>query len=314
MSLLVVSCSKSQLASDFATALDIPLIQLSVGFFADTEVCVDVKESAMISGADILFVHQFFLNDLSSNGSINDQLASFLIACDLLRNIGARKITAVLPYLAYSRQDESFSGKFTGPVKLVGRFLKESGVDSVFACDLHSEKLFDLFQIKLEEISLVDFWAEHLKTLFKEEIDRNLVCIASPDIGGLNRANRIAQMLNIPVVYLEKKRINPDNPVAVCLHGDVNSKTVIIVDDIIDTGRTAIQASLMLKLHGATKILGVFTHAVFSPGIIDRLKKSDFCKIYISNSLLNSLEKSSKKISVYSINGYLIRKISKKLN
>ncbi|MFH1254513.1 MAG: ribose-phosphate diphosphokinase [bacterium] len=314
MSLLVVSCLKSQLADDFANALDVPLIQVSYGLFADTEVYVDVKESELISGSEILFVHQFFLSDPRCNGSINDQLTNLLIACDLLRNIGARKITTILPYLAYSRQDESFGGKFAGPVKLMGRFLKAAGIDSVFACDLHSEKLFDLFQIQLEEISLVDFWAEQLRSLFKEEIDKNLVCIASPDIGGLNRANRIAQILNVPVVYLEKKRINPDNPVALCLHGDVNSKTVIIVDDIIDTGRTAIQASLMLKMHGATKIIGVFTHAVFSPGIIDRLTKSDFYKIYITNSLLNSFEKPHKKISVCSINKYLIQKISEKLS
>ena len=91
MSLLVVSCLKSQLADDFANALDVPLIQLSGGLFADTEVYVDVKESELISGSEILFVHQFFLSDPRCNGSINDQLTNFLIACDLLRNIGAKK-------------------------------------------------------------------------------------------------------------------------------------------------------------------------------------------------------------------------------
>ena len=313
MSLLVVSCLKSQLANDFADALDVPLIQVPCGLFADTEVYVDIKESELISGSEILFVRQFSIDKLLDCSSINDQLIRFLVTCDFLKNIGAKKITAILPYLAYSRQDKSFSGQSVGAIKLWGRFFKESGIDSVFACDLHSEGLFNLFDLKLEEISCADFWVEHLKSIFKEEIDNNLVCIASPDAGGLSRASKIARILNVPVVCIEKKRINPDNPVALCLHGDVKSKTVIIVDDIIDTGRTAIQASLMLKMHSAKKIIGVFTHAVFSPGIIDRLMNSDFHKIYVSNSLINSFEIPNKKISVCSINKYLIQKISEKL-
>ena len=89
---------------------------------------------------------------------------------------------------------------------------------------------------------------------------------------------------------LIKNEYAPDNPVAFGLHGDVNSKTVIIVDDIIDTGKTAMQASVMLKMHGAAKVIGVFTHAIFAQGAIDRLMKSEFCKIYVSNSLFNSLD------------------------
>lgn len=314
MSLLVVSCSKSQLANDFANALNVPLVYASVGLFADTEVYVDIKESGLIAGSDILFIHQFFLDKAFESGvSINDQLISFLVACDLLKNIGAKKITAILPYLAYSRQDESFDGKLVGAIKLWGRFFKESGIDKVFACDLHSEKFVNLFDINLEEISLVDFWAKHISSIFKEEIDKNLVCIAAPDKGGFSRANSIAQMLNVPIVYIDKKRISPDNPVALNLHGDVNSKTVVVVDDIIDTGKTAVQAGVMLKKHGASKIIGIFTHAIFAQGAINRLSKSDFDKIYVSNSLLNSFETPQKNISICSINKYLIQKISEKL-
>ena len=317
MSLLVVSCSKSQLASDFANALSVPLVYASVGIFADTEVYVDIKESDLIAGSDILFVHQFFLNKTfnkaESSPSINDQLISFLVACDLLKNIGAKKITAILPYLAYSRQDESFDGKLIGSIKLWGRFFKESGIDKVFACDLHSEKLFNLFDINLEEISLADFWAYYIKSNFGDELNKNMLCIAAPDKGGFNRANTIAKILNVPIVYVDKKRISPDNPVALGLHGDVNSKTVVVVDDIIDTGKTAIQAGVMLKMHGAAKIIGVFTHAVFAQGAINRLSKSDFDKIYVSNSLLNSFDAPQKNISICSINKYLIQKISEKL-
>jgi ribose-phosphate pyrophosphokinase len=314
VSLLVVSCLKSQLASDFANALNVPIVHVTCGLFADTEVYVDVKQSDLVAGSDVLLIHQFSLNAPLCNSSINDQLTNLLIACDLLRNIGATKITVILPYLAYSRQDKSFYGKSVGAIKLMGRFFKESGIDRVFTCDLHFKELIDLFPIRLDEICLVDFWAEHLKTIFREEIDKGLVCIASPDDGGFGRVSKIAQALTVPVVSVRKKRINPDDPVAFDLCGDVESKIVIIVDDIIDTGRTAIQASLILKMHGAEKIVGVFTHAVFSPGAIDRLMESEFYKIYVSDSLLNSLEKSNKKISVCSVNKYLIQKVSEKLS
>ncbi len=351
MSLLVVSCLKSQLASDFAKTLDVPLIQLGGGFFADTEVYVDAKNTDLIAGSEVLFVHQFFLNTTFEPGaspkgdgstssprarllngvrpepvegcefnkplnssSLNDQLVSFLVACDLLKNIGAKKITVILPYLAYSRQDESFDGKFVGSIKLWGRFFKEAGINRVFACDLHSEKLLNLFDVDLEEISLVNFWADHIKSNFSDEINKNLVCIVSPDRGGFNRASAVAKILNVPVACVDKKRVSPDNPVALCLHGDVNSKVAIIVDDIIDTGKTSIQASLMLKMHGSTKIIGVFTHAIFSQGAMDRLMKSEFCKIYVSNSLPDLSAQSHDKISICSINKYLIQKISEKLS
>ena len=314
MGLVVVSFQESQLANDFAKELQVPFVEMRSGFFADTEAYVDLENPALIMNANVFFVHQFFFNCSYCAGSINDQLAKFLIACDLLKKMGAKSISAVVPYLAYSRQEKSFFGKFTGPIELYGRFFKNVGLDRVFTCDLHSEEIFDIFDVKLEETSLDWFWSEHLRANFKEEIIKNQICIASPDKGGLSRANKIAQILNVPVVWVKKERIGPDNPVALSLSGDVKSKVVVIIDDIIDTGRTAIQASQLLRSHGATRVIGVFTHAIFSLGYANNISESAFDKVFISDSLPVLLENSDEKISVCSINKYLIHNISQKLS
>ena len=176
------------------------------------------------------------------------------------------------------------------------------------------EEIGGIFDVKLEDIPLDQFWAEYLKANFEEEINKEQICIASPDEGGFSRANKIANILNIPIVCVKKKRVRMDNPVALSLSGDVNSKTVVIIDDIIDTCRTAIQASRLLRMHGACRVIGVFTHAIFSLGYANNILENDFEKVFISNSLPIMFQAKDNKVSVCSINKYLIHKISQKLS
>ena len=314
MNLLVVSCYKSQLASDFANALDVPLIHVKTGRFADTEVYVDLNYSDLLNGAQVLLVHQFNLSQSAAGFSVNDQLMDLLLACDLLKNIGVKKITAILPYLAYSRQDESFNKKFIGPVQLLGHLFKDAGIDTVFSCDLHSNKLVELVSVKLKEISLINFWLDIIQANFGNEINKNNLCIVSPDEGGIERSTKIASILNVPVACIIKERRMPDFPVALGFDGHVKSKVAIIVDDIASTGRTAIQASYMLRSHGANKIIGLFSHAVFSYGAVCRLVKSEFDKIFVTDTLLTPIDLNCKKIHVYSVNKYLIQHISEVLD
>lgn len=312
--LVVVNCQESQLSKDFAYLLKSPLIQAKIRKFADTEIYVDIKETDFITEAHVLFPYQFSLLSNQSESSLNEQFIAFLLTADLIKNLGAKKIIAILPYLPYSRQELSFSGKCAGPLKLWGDFLQSAGINELFVCDPHSEQVVLLLTPKTKEIDLSKFWSEFIQTNFKDELHQNNLCIASPDKGGIKRANKIADILNIPLVWIEKKRLAPDTPIALTLKGDVSGKFVIIVDDILDTGKTALQACSLLKTKGATDVASIFTHAVFSKGSFDRLTKSAFSHVFISDTLLlEELKFKQNKISIHSINRYLIEKVLKDL-
>jgi ribose-phosphate pyrophosphokinase len=309
--LLVVDCQESQLSQDLAKTLNIPLIKVQIKKFADTELYVDLNNPEQLEGADILLAFQFFKNNLIS---LHDQFIGLIILTDFLKKLNAKSVSVFIPYLPYSRQDLSYDGKAIGPITLIGDILRTAGIDKVLSCDLHSPEVLSLFGPGLTEIELSPFWTNFLKTRFADEIAKKTLCIVSPDSGGYERACSVAHALNIPVACVSKKRVGPDATEALGLDGDVAGKVVVIVDDIVDTGKTATQACDILKKHGALSVTGVFTHGVFSPGAAAQLINSNFDHIYVSNTIPVYLNFKNDKISVVSCSEFIIEKILENLN
>lgn len=308
---MVVNCQESQLAKNFSDFLHVPIVEVQIKKFADTELYIDMNNPERLEGFDILLTFQFFLfnkKDLHRR-CLHDQIAELIILTDFLKKIKVKSISVVIPYLPYSRQELSFDGKVVGPISMLGRIFRIAGIDRIFSCDLHSHEVFSLFGPGLFEIGLSSFWIEYLKIRFENEITNKILCIVSPDSGGYERARKVAESLEVHVACVGKKRFGPDETVELSFDGNVKGKVVVIFDDIVDTARTAVNACRLLKREGALSVFGVFTHPVFAPGAASHLIDSDFDQIYVSNTIPVSLNLKNGKISVRSINKFLIEKV-----
>ena len=278
---------------------------------------------------DVLLPYQFFLFDEKGiPRCLHEQIVGLLLLADFLKKLKVKSIFVVLPYMPYSRQTSSFDGKFAGPIPLWGNFFKSAGINTVFSCDLHAREVLSLFTgtqqpnlgkaqnlsgADLIEIDMSLFWVNHLQACFSKEIRKNNLCIASPDRGGYDRAKKVAEILKVPVAYVNKQRIGPDLITALNLDGDVAGKTVVVLDDIIDTGETAVHACRLLKKEGATKVSGMFTHAVFAPGAIECIRDSDFDQIFVSDTLPVQFNLKKDKIIVKSCNELIVEKVLENL-
>jgi ribose-phosphate pyrophosphokinase len=301
----IVVAKDSALANSLASFLNQSVLQIAVKRFADTESFVDFSEFEKIQNKNICVVQQFCF---SKYEGVNEQLFNFLFLSDFLKKAGAKKITAVLPYLAYSRQDKSFDKKFVGAIEFVGKFFKDVGIDDVVCVALHEPDIKSFFATKLYEISLADFWSKFLLN-FKNESNKNSnekICLVSPDKGRISRVKKVAELIGADFANIEKQRTLVDRSIALNLVGDVRGKSVAIVDDIIDTGTTAINACELLLKNGAKKVIGCFTHGIFSDNSIEKIEKSLFEKIFITDTIeLKKEVLSNKKINVLSINNLL---------
>jgi ribose-phosphate pyrophosphokinase len=282
---IVVTDQESSLTRAFLSSSDFDLTALSIGRFADSESYVSLSDGHdQYNGATVFILFQFYAHDPSAN--INDRLMQLFIIADFIRQLGASKIIALLPYLAYGRQEETQDGMFVGPVRLISQLCAQSGFNAVASCEIHSEKVKKLFAVPLHEMKLDSFWSEYLmNTYFPQEQDKLNWSVLSPDVGGIERAKMVAQQLNLSFTYLEKVRTAPDQSKIGKVHGKITKK-VIIIDDILGTGRTAVNAASLAKERGAETVIGCFTHPVLSTGAVERLKKSCFDKIVITDTLI----------------------------
>jgi ribose-phosphate pyrophosphokinase len=309
---VVATIRESQIASELAQILKLDLVKVKIGKFFDTETYVDFQNPESIKNSTIIFVHQFLSPKVEQ--SIDEQLIEFLLAVDSIKQATPKKIIAILPYLPYSRQDKNFHGDGIGPINFWGRVFKCAGIDQIISVDLHEPNISSTFETKLSEISLCNFWADFLKNEFAHQISEKNIIIASPDRGGIERASAIAACLSLPMIAIEKIRIAPDKPITVRLDGQANCKNAVIIDDIIDTGKTAIQACNLLKQNGVEKVFGIFTH----PTASQTLKNSDiyecFEKIIVTDSVILEDIPQNPKICQVSINDFLIQKIKALIN
>ena len=309
----IVGDSNLTLTKDISNYFGVKAIHSVYNRFADTESLIDVTDGKHFKDKLVFIISQFsfpFLRDDPDMGSINDQLAQVFFSAHQINAHRAKHIILITPYLPYSRQSRSVSGVYIGPLQAVGLFCKAVGIKDVVSCELHEDLCKSIFPLPLHAICLKDIWYKVISQNFSLDEIGN-ACFLSPDRGGVERVKRLAKAFGASWAFVEKKRVAKDKSIALGLVGDVKDKFIILVDDIVDTGGTAVEASKMAIKKGAKLIVSCFTHGIFSEDSIDMIEKSDIEKVWVSNSVFIGDIKLGTKFSVVSINDLIVDYIDK---
>ncbi len=272
-------------AKELAKYLDIALSSAVINRFSDGEINVKISES--VRGRDIYIIQP-------TCKPTNDNLMELLIMVDAFKRSSAHNINAVIPYFGYARQDRKAAPRVPISAKLVANLLQSAGVNRVITMDLHAGQIQGFFDIPVDNLygSIVFYDYVKAKNL------KNPI-IASPDIGGVARARHFAEHLGLPLVIVDKKRERANESEVMNIIGDVRDKSVIMVDDIIDTAGTMVKAADVLKKNGALSVIALGTHAVFSGNAIEKIENGALDEVAVSNSI--PFENTSKKIKVLSV-------------
>jgi ribose-phosphate pyrophosphokinase len=285
------------LAHNVVKRLNIPLGHASVGKFSDGEVMVEIMEN--VRGKDV-FVLQ------STSAPTNDNLMEGLILVDALRRASAGRITAAIPYFGYGRQDRRpRSARVAISAKVVANMLAAVGVDRVLTMDLHADQIQGFFDCPVDNvyatpILLGDVWKHHYEDLM----------VVSPDVGGVVRARAMAKRLECDLAIIDKRRPRSNVSEVMNIIGEVEGRTCIIMDDIVDTANTLCKAAEALKANGATKVVAYCTHPVLSGNAVKRLDESALDELVVTDTIpLRPDAQASKRIRVLSVAGLLAETI-----
>ena len=267
---LISGSSNEPLADDISKHLGIPLTKRVIEKFKDGEFYIQISEN--IRGDDV-FVIQSICH------SVNDSLMELLIMIDALKRASAGRITAVVTYYGYARQDRKTEAREPITSKLVADMLTAAGAGRVLTVDLHASQIQGFFNIPVDEISAVPLFAQYFA-------DKNITdgIVVSPDTGGVKRARTLAKRLNFPIAIIDKRRTGHNEAEVVNIVGDIEGKTAIVIDDIIDTGTSIVNAANEVA-KTAKEVYICATHAVFSNGCDERLQKSQAKEVIISNTI-----------------------------
>lgn len=297
-SIEAVSLKNQLLAKSIASELNVNLWVFKIGHFADGELRITPPSNLNLLPKKIILIHTF-----SFDVSINPQIFELLMFIGYLKQTYNTEIILVLPYLPYSRQDKnSLNPKKIGLIDILTSIITTAGVSKIITCDIHSVRSLEMLDTTIENISLAPLWSYTLPK--KLTLNDNFI-LAAPDKGGINRVENISKILKLNYVFIEKQRIGVDKIKVLKLNGDVKGKNIILIDDIIDTGNTALKALNLLKKRGALKVIACFSHAVLASKAKEKLIKSRFEKIFITNSIQLKNLKSKSKIQLVNITHFL---------
>ena len=272
---LMAGNSNLPLAQAIAGYLEIPLTEASVRRFADEEIFVEVLEN--VRGEDVFILQ-------STSYPANDNLMELLICIDALKRASARRITAVLPYFGYARQDRKPGPRTPISAKLVANLITVAGADRVLSVDLHAGQIQGFFDIPTDNLYAAPVMSEDIKTRFA---DRDLM-VVSPDVGGVVRARALAKRLdNAPLAIVDKRREKPGESEVMNIIGDVSGRYCILIDDIVDSAGTLCNAAAALKEAGASGVMAYCTHGVLSGAAVSRVEKSVMDELVITDSIGN---------------------------
>jgi len=291
--------SNVKLSKEIAKLLKVKLVNTNIIRFADGEIYVEINEN--IRGNSIFVVQ-------SSSNPANDNLMELLVCIDALRRSSAKNITAVIPYFGYARQDRKVVPRTAISAKLVSNLITNAGANRVLTLDLHAGQIQGFFDIPVDNLFSTPIFARDIK---KNINTKNLICV-SPDVGGVERARALGRRINSSIAIVDKRRPAPGKSEVMNVVGHVKDKTCIIVDDIIDSGGTIVNAAKALKDKGAKDVYAYITHAVLSGNAVDKIKKSQVKKLIITDSIDNSKKlKKSSKIQVVSISSMMAEAIKR---
>ncbi|MBS4024411.1 MAG: ribose-phosphate pyrophosphokinase [Clostridia bacterium] len=276
-----------QLAQEICDYLGVELGEAKISQFSDGETSVAINES--VRGADVFVIQP-------TSYPANENLMELLIMIDALRRASARRISAVIPYYGYARQERKSKARDPITAKLVANLITQAGARRVVTMDLHTHAIQGFFDIPVDHLPGVPILAEYYQ-------QKNLkdVVVVSPDLGGLTRVRDLAELINASIAIIDKRRPAPNVAEIMNIIGDIKDKTVIMTDDIIDTAGTITQGAMALKERGAKEIYACCTHPVLSGPAIQRLEDSFIKEVVVSNSIRLEDEKKIGKIKSLSV-------------
>ncbi len=279
--------SNRALAESIARELNLPLSNVEVGHFSDGETSVHLCET--VRGRDVFIIQ-------STCAPVNENLMELLIMIDAARRASAGRITAVVPYFGYARQDRKSRARDPITAKLVADIITSAGADRILTMDLHAAQIQGFFDIPVDHL----VGGPLLFKYFKKKVDDGFM-VVSPDMGSVTRARNVAAKLNCPMAIIDKRRPKANQVEVMNIIGDVKGKRCLMVDDMIDTAGTICQGAEALHANGASEIYACCTHAVLSGPAIERIKNSPITKLVVLDTIPLTEEKKLDKIEVLSV-------------
>jgi len=277
------------LAEEIAQYLHVPMGNAEVSRFSDGEVFVQINEN--VRGTDVFVVQP-------TCPPVNDSLMELLIMLDAFKRSSAHRVTAVLPYYGYARQDRKVQGRMPISAKLVADLMEAAGADRVLALDLHAGQIQGFFNVPVDHL----FAGPVVMIDYLRKKDLRDAVVVSPDAGGVERARAIAKRLDAALAIIDKRREGPNSAVAMHLIGDVEGRDAIVIDDMIDTAGTLIQAVGAIQREGARRILACGVHPVLSGPAIERIKASPIEEVVVTNSIpLAADKRAAARITVLTV-------------
>lgn len=287
---LFTANSNPLLAQEIAQNLKIELGISNVSQFSDGEISVNIGET--VRGSDVFVVQ-------STTSPVNDNLMEMLIMIDAFKRASAGRITAVMPYFGYARQDRKAKARDPISAKLVADLIATAGADRVLTMDLHAPQIQGFFNIPVDHLLGVPIIAPYFQEKFKDDMDD--IVVVSPDFGSVTRARNFAQKLNTPIAIIDKRRPKPNVSEVMNIIGDIKDKRVILVDDMIDTAGTIVHGAEALVEKGAKEVYACCTHPVLSGPAIERLEASPIKELVCLNTIELPPEKIMAKTKLISV-------------
>ena len=291
--------SNKHLSEKISKYLKNRLVNSSIRRFADGEIYIEINEN--IRGNSI-----FLIQSISSPA--NDNLMELLLCVDALKRSSAKNITAVIPYFGYARQDRKVAPRTSISAKLVSNLITKAGADRIVTVDLHAGQIQGFFDIPVDNLFATPIFTRHIKRKIK---NKNLICVA-PDVGGVERARALGRKLNAELAIIDKRRSAPGKSLVMNVIGNVKGKICIIVDDLIDSGGTIVNATEALKKRGAKEVHVYVTHGVLSGDAVEKIKKSKIKNLVVTDTI-NTLGRVKKvrNIEILSISNLLAEAIKR---
>ena len=298
----IIACNSNKVLAEAITSyIGVKLADAVIRKFADGEIFVKINEN--IRGEDIFIIQ-------STSPPVNDNLMELLLTIDAARRASAKTITAVIPYFGYARQDRKDEGRTAISAKLIANLITSAGVNRVVTTDLHAGQIQGFFDIPLDNLFSVN---ELIKDMKEKTIGKN-IAVVSPDVGGVVRARAFAKRINASLVIIDKRRERAGESEVMNIVGEVNNKTCILLDDIVDSGGTLCSAAKALKDNGAKEIYSYVVHGVLSGDALKKIEKSEIKELVLTDSIEASEEikniKNIRHISIAPLMGEAIKRIN----
>lgn len=291
--------SNRALVNEIAENIGIPVGIASVGSFSDGETAVNIGE--VVRGSDVFIIQ-------SICHPVNDNLMELLVMIDAIKRASAGRITAVIPYFGYARQDRKARARDPISAKLVANLITTAGADRILSMDLHAPQIQGFFDIPVDHLLGLPIIAEYLKEKFAGQDD---LVIVSPDVGSVTRSRKVAERLDCPLAIIDKRRPKANVSEVMNIIGDIRNKRVVLVDDLIDTGGTIVNGADALIEAGAKEVYACCTHAVLSGPAIQRIQDSSIKEMVVLNTIPLTGEKRIDKIKTLSVAGVFAEAIER---